>query len=212
LRPQSGCICAWIRPIATAVEVVILQHPREVARAKGTARLLHLSLAHSRLVVGEAFAQAELQGLLSGSSAPGTTLTLLLYPPTPFDSTPGLLAPPVLVADVLHEPALLRLIVLDGSWRESRKLLYLNPLLQALPRLTLRAPPPSRYLIRKAQRSHQLSTLEASCAALAQLEGAAEKFLPLLAAFDGFVAQQLRYSAPGPGPALHCPAPACCRA
>lgn len=87
----------------------------------------------------------------------------------------------------------LRLIVLDGTWRKSRKILYLNPLLQQLPRLSLRDMPASHYRIRRAQAPDQLSTLEATCAALAQLEGDAEKFQPLLAAFDGFVAQQLAY-------------------
>ena len=55
--------------------------------------------------------------------------------------------------------------------------------------------PASHYLIRKAHRPDQLSTLEATCAALAQLEGSAEQFQPLLTAFDGFVAQQLGYLA-----------------
>jgi len=47
-------------------------------------------------------------------------------------------------------PAQLRLVVLDATWRKSRKLLHLHPLLQALPRLPLRDPPPSLYRIRKA--------------------------------------------------------------
>ena len=50
-----------------------------------------------------------------------------------------------------------------------------------------------RYLIRKAHRPGQLSTLEATCAALAQLESDAGQFEPLLSAFDGFVAQQSGY-------------------
>jgi DTW domain-containing protein YfiP len=83
--------------------------------------------------------------------------------------------------------------VLDGTWRKSRKMLYQNPLLQQLPRLALRDMPASRYLIRKAHRSDQLSTLEATCTALMQLEGGVERFQPLLAAFHGFVAQQLGY-------------------
>ena len=50
--------------------------------------------------------------------------------------------------------------------------------------------PAGRYTIRKAHAPGQLSTLEATCAALAQLEGDAARWQPLLAAFDGFVAQQ----------------------
>ena len=55
--------------------------------------------------------------------------------------------------------------------------------------------PTSHYLIRKAHRPDQLSTLEATCAALAQLEGSVERFQPFLTAFDGFVSQQLGYRA-----------------
>ncbi|MGS0757100.1 DTW domain-containing protein [Roseateles sp. GG27B] len=81
--------------------------------------------------------------------------------------------------------------MLDATWRKSRKMLHLNPLLQALPRLALQQPPPSRYTIRRAQQTHQLSTLEATVLALQQLEGAAREasYAPLLTAFDGFVAQ-----------------------
>ena len=69
----------------------------------------------------------------------------------------------------------------------------MNPFLQQLPRLSLDDMPMSNYLIRKAHRPGQLSTLEATCAALAQLEGNAEKYEPLLKAFDGFVAQRLAF-------------------
>jgi DTW domain-containing protein YfiP len=69
-------------------------------------------------------------------------------------------------------------------------MLHLNPMLQQLPRLALHNPPASHYAIRKAHRPHQLSTFEATCHALAQLENTREKYQPLLAAFEGFVMQQ----------------------
>ena len=78
-------------------------------------------------------------------------------------------------------------MVLDGTWRKSRKMLYQNPVLHALPRLPLTQMPASHYLIRKAHAPDQLSTLEASCYALAQL-GATADLLTLLASFDAFVA------------------------
>jgi DTW domain-containing protein len=201
LRAQSTCICQWTTPIAHTAQVLILQHPMEVHNAKGTARLLHLSLAHSRMETGEVFEKAALQAWLSApwpapTSRPGDTQSLpkhavLLYPESPAGDAPGLAIPAALDPAALHAPSPLRLIVLDGTWRKSRKMLYLNPLLQALPRLALRGAPPSRYRIRAAHKPDQLSTLEATCAALAQLEGSAVPFLPLLAAFDGFVAQQM---------------------
>ncbi|MET3129968.1 DTW domain-containing protein YfiP [Oxalobacteraceae bacterium GrIS 1.11] len=187
LRPLQTCICRWITTLPHAVEVVILQHPLEVANAKGSAHLLHLSLPGSILKVGESFAPAELAPLLAGKN------TLLLYPDTADERSLGMAAAPAFDPAWLRQAASLRLVVLDGTWRKSRKMLYLNPLLQQLPRLPLRNTPPSHYLIRKAQAPHQLSTLEATCYALMQLEGETGRLQPLLDAFDGFVAQQLAY-------------------
>jgi DTW domain-containing protein YfiP len=159
------------------VELLILQHPMEVSNAKGSARLLHLSAARSVLAAGEQFETGALQAMLHA----GGRIPILLYPETPGQSAPRL-APAL-----LSQPDRLRLVVLDGTWRKSRKMLHQNPLLQTLPRLPLSALPPSHYLIRKAHAPDQLSTLEAACHALALLDPAAP-VTPLLHAFDAFVA------------------------
>jgi DTW domain-containing protein len=182
LRPQSTCICQWVRPTQHATELLILQHPLEEHHAKNSARLLHLSVPGSRMVVGEMFDDAALQALMSEPR-----YTVLLYPPTDYE---GHTAPAPLDAYQLKDLTKLRLVVLDATWRKSRKMLHLSPALQRLPRLALDEVPAPRYAIRKAHKPGQLSTLEATCAALAQLEGDATRWQPLLAAFDGFVAQQ----------------------
>jgi DTW domain-containing protein YfiP len=176
-RPSRACICRWIAPTGNLTDVLLLQHPLETGHAKNSVRLLELSLARRTVAVGEAFAPDRLERMLAGPAQP-----ILLYP-----DTPGVPSP----AFVFDAGRPLRLVALDATWRKSRKMLALNPALQALPRLTLHAPPPSRYLVRKAHRAGQLSTLEAVCHALAQLENDRDRYLPLLAAFDGFVAEQL---------------------
>jgi DTW domain-containing protein YfiP len=182
LRAQSACICAWVKPTAHEADVLILQHPHEVDHAKNSARLLHMSLPRSRMLAGEAFDETDL-----GDALKGLRYTVLLYPQTPEDEAPAL--------DIaqLKDASRVQLVVLDGTWRKSRKMLHLSPLLRQLPRLSLDDVPASNYLIRKAHKPGQLSTLEATCAALAQLEGSAEKYQPLLKAFEGFVAQQLAF-------------------
>ncbi len=185
LRPQATCLCHLAVPTASACELLILQHPLEVQHAKNSARLLHLSVTGSRIVVGEAFNEAALQALM-----PGPRTTVLLYPPTAYE---GHAAPALLEPSQLQHPETLRLVVLDATWRKSRKMLHLSPGLQRLPRLALDEVPAGRYAIRKAHAPGQLSTLEATCAALAQLERNAERWQPLLAAFDAFVAGQMAY-------------------
>ena len=184
LRPAATCICHLAAPVRSETEVLLLQHPLEVANAKGSARLLHLCLPASRIEVGEQFDPAALAGWLGQ----GGRQPVLLYPDTPGDRSLGIVPPPPYVPG---QPAgALQLVVLDATWRKSRKMLYLNPLLQALPRLPLRDTPPSHYLIRKAHAPDQLSTLEATCYALAQLEQAPHRYDGVIAAFDAFVAQQ----------------------
>ena len=162
--------------------MLILQHPLEVDHAKNSARLLHLSLPRSRMLTGETFNERELSDWLIEPR-----YTVLLYPQTQGDEAPA-------VDTVqIKNPSSVRLVVLDGTWRKSRKMLHLNPLLRQLPRLSLEDAPASNYLIRKAHKPGQLSTLEATCAALAQLESNAEKYQPLLKSFDGCVAQQLAF-------------------
>ncbi|WP_374584735.1 tRNA-uridine aminocarboxypropyltransferase [Pseudoduganella sp.] len=184
LRPAATCICRWAAPVASAAEVLILQHPMEVANAKGSARLLHLCLPGSRIEVGEQFDDGALRAMLGRDGRQ----PVLLYPDTPGDRSLGIAPPPAY--DAALAPHQVQLVVLDATWRKSRKMLYLNPLLQAMPRLPLRDTPPSHYLIRKAHAPDQLSTLEATCYALAQLEGDAYRYDRVIAAFDGFVAQQ----------------------
>lgn len=171
-RPLGACICRWKRPVANTVELLLLQHPREQHEAKGTATLLLLSLARCRVAVGERFDAAA----LLDDGVP----TALLYPASPAEG--GAAGP--------HVAPPQRLILLDATWRKSRKLLIDNPWLRQLPRLALDDLPPSRYApLRRARRAGQLSTLEAGVLALERCEGI--DGTPLLEAFDGFVAEQL---------------------
>jgi DTW domain-containing protein YfiP len=153
---------------------LILQHPSEVLHAKGTARLLHLCLPNSRIVVGEVFDEVTLQALLNA----GGKQAVLLYP-----------------SDCEAPPAGLgventRLVVLDATWQNSRRLLRLNPVLQSLPRVAFKNPAPTRYsAIRIAHAPHQLSTIEATGAMLAQFDSRLNT-QPLMAAFDAFIELQ----------------------
>ena len=169
-RPASTCLCALLPPpLPHATELLILQHPAEARHAKNTTAFLVLGLQSAHLLRGEVFDPA--------LGRPGTAL---LYPGADAAEAGGPGA-----------PVPRRLILLDGSWRQSRRLLAANPWLGELPRLSLPAGP-SRYVIRRAHRPGQWSTLEAGLHALAHLEGPPERFAPLWAAFDSFVAAALK--------------------
>jgi len=183
LRAQSACICAFVRAVQVQAGLLILQHPLEVANAKNSARLLHLCVQDSVLAVGEAFDPVALDTLLHA----GGRTPVLLYPETPGAA---------LALDGAIAPEGLRIVVLDATWRKSRKMLHLNPVLAALPRLALSSMPASNYRIRKAHAPDQLSSLEAAAYALGQVTGDMASVAPLFAAFDGFVQQQAAFVPP----------------
>ena len=184
-RPVRNCICALIYPITNQVDVLILQHPDEAPNSKNTAGLLHLSLKNSQIEIGESFAGEHLNHWLTADQKQ----PLLLYPEIPEYKALGLATPQPPLIPNQFTPDQLRLIVIDATWRKSRKMLYLNRALQSLPRLMLLETPASLYKIRKAHSENQLSTLEASCYALQQLEPQVD-YTPLLKAMGLFVAQQ----------------------
>jgi DTW domain-containing protein YfiP len=186
LRAKITCICHLVSTVNTDIEVLILQHPQEVSETKGTARLLHLSLQNSKLLIGELF-----EDTLWDSQKN----SLLLYPVTPEDHSLGIAAPPVLDIMWLSDLNNIRLIIIDGTWRKSRKILCKNPYLQTLPRLVLDDLPAGQYTIRKARKPHQLSTMKATSAALTQMEGNSAKYEPLNSAFltfNAMLAEQMK--------------------
>jgi DTW domain-containing protein len=194
-RAQTACICHLISKVHSSVEVLILQHPLEVLETKGTARLLHLCLPNSRILAGEEYSE-----IYDGKSLDKIIFTakksILLYPTTAEDHSLGIAAPPELNPAWLNDLKNIRLIIIDGTWRKSRKILCKNPYLQTLPRLVLQDLPQGQYTIRKARKPHQLSTLEASCAALAQLEMNTQKFEPITQTFhefNTFIGKQMKF-------------------
>ena len=174
LRPLTHCLCALIPNLDSRTRVLLLQHPSEVNHALNTARLAALGLNNAQLVVGEVF--DDLPTLLN---VPGYQARLLF---------PGDAAQPLQAYAACDKPLLL--VVPDGTWRKARKLLHLNPLLAALPRVTLAEGEVSRYRLRKAPAPGALSTIEAIVQALQVLE-APRSFEALLKPFEALIEGQI---------------------
>lgn len=174
LRPQTHCLCGLIPSLPSRTRVLVLQHPSEVGHALNTARLAALGLQNAQLQVGEVF-----ENLAQTLNQDGYCACLLF----PSDSATAL--QPYTPADL---PLLL--VVPDGTWRKARKLLHLNPLLAALPRVCLGQATPSRYRLRKAPAEGAVSTLEAVTQALEVLE-APSSFGALLKPFEALIDGQI---------------------
>jgi DTW domain-containing protein YfiP len=187
LRPERVCFCARLPVLETRTRVVFLQHTRERRMPIGTARMAHLSLPNSELHVGIEFAG---DGRIDALCAePGA---FLLFP-----------GPGAKEVTALSPGELRTLVVVDGTWPLARKLIRVNPGLQALPRVMFRPERPGNYRIRKEPAAHCLSTVEAVSEVLGRLEGDVERFHQLLRPFDWMVDTQLSCQAERRGPSRY---------
>ena len=186
-RPEKVCICEFIQSISNAVEVGILQHPTEVKQIKGSAVIARLSLKHCQYWVGESL--ADLPGLVNWLQK--GERVFLLYPEIENQKE----SYRVHTIDTLRKlnNQSIKILVLDGTWRKTYKIMQLNAELRGLNRVELNPINQSQYKIRKQKDSQSLSTVEAIYEVLAQLEDNAGKYQPLLTAFESMQNQQLAF-------------------
>lgn len=172
-RPMVACICQFIVEINNKTAVLVLQHPSEGSQTKGTVALLQHSLNDCRVLVGEDFSNhSQLNELLSQFQ------TLLLYP----SEQASILTINNESSDMQFEQHTeqkkpLLLIIIDGTWKKAYRMFMLSknlhPLTQVcLPEVLANT---GQYSIRKVAKKNALSSLEATCYALALLEGELEQ-------------------------------------
>jgi DTW domain-containing protein YfiP len=150
--PSALCLCVDVPRVETRTRFLVLRHARQANKKSNTAHFAAMALAGATLVdYGDAGPRFDDAGL----DAPGT---VLLFPGGP--TTPP-------------EPRPARVVVVDGSWSQARRMVQRIPALRALPRLSLPGPAPGTRRLRRPPHPEGMSTLEAVAHAVALLEGEA---------------------------------------
>tara|TARA_B100000767_G_scaffold46906_1_gene41589 strand:- start:421 stop:1125 length:705 start_codon:yes stop_codon:yes gene_type:complete len=216
-RPEKACICNFIVKITNEIPVIVLQHPKEENHMKGTVALLSRSLQSCDVIVAENVdlvekfddLQKKRQLVLLYPSEQATMLSALTMPNCVYTEQNNV------EAGNKFKP--LSLVIIDGTWKKAYRMFTLSKKLQGLPQVCL---PKSiacsgNYSIRKVAKKNALSSLEATCYALAMLESAdneteagttviapnfAGNYQPLLEKFKQFNLFQLSFRPDYPAP------------
>ncbi|MFC6633989.1 tRNA-uridine aminocarboxypropyltransferase [Microbulbifer taiwanensis] len=178
-RPPKVCYCSALVHIANRIKVLIIQHPLEQKHPFNTGRMAQLCLDNSELVVTESLSEAELGRLLAPRSA-------LLYP-----SLDWLPMVERVETGTPQARGLEQLVVIDASWRKSKKMLHLQPVLQWLPRVSFEGELRSNYRVRRSSLPNSLSTLESIVVAMGALEPE-QDFSGMLGPFEMMISLQKR--------------------
>lgn len=183
-RPEKACICAFSVHINNHIHVVILQHPSEIKQSKGTVSLLHQSLMHCEVIVGENFTDNNIFTTLL--SYYGDNIALLFPSEDAIEINFSSHNRASITAETCDNKHIECIIILDGTWKKAYKMFMVNPCLHKVKHLVLPEGIESLYHIRKTKKNNALSSLEACCYALARLEDNEKKYQPMLEGFIKF--------------------------
>ncbi|NDC37562.1 MAG: DTW domain-containing protein [Proteobacteria bacterium] len=175
-------MCGLIASFSAHVNTLVLQHPNERRKYYSTAKLLSTAVTNCTVMRGVEFDPEHLARITAGQNC------YLLYPSRE-------------ARDCSEVPLSNQetIIVVDGTWREAAKIVFRNPFLQSLPRLSFKEELQSRYRIRKQPKQGCLSTIESVAHLLkrnALVSGAAEsvpRYDSLLEGFERMIAQQVAF-------------------
>jgi len=165
------CICPHLPVVQTKTRVLLVRHERESWKSTGTARVAGLAMPNLQFVDFD----DDPKGV--NEKLPVLDDAVLLFPcETP---APWLETPPK------------TLVVLDGTWRQTRRMFTKLPRLHPLPRVQLDTPAASVLRLRDTSFEEGRSTLEAVAEALGRLEGEGVRDA-LLRVHEDFVERVLR--------------------
>lgn len=155
------CFCEHIPRIDLATRVIVIAFKRELLAPSNTGRLATLALSNSCLLArGDQDRPYDLDDHL----LPGRP-SIVLFP------AEGAAEMSTASLSLFEKP--LNLIVPDGNWRQTSKMIRRDPGMADLPRMTLPVGAPSAYRIRTERKTEGLATIEAIARALGIIDGAA---------------------------------------
>ena len=170
----SPCFCTQRKAATSKVDFVLIYHRNEVLKPTNTGRL-----------IADCFPANTWACTWHRTQVPKPLLELLNNPARQ----------PVLVFPGEHNPTLSTtpnvdekrrlLVVLDGTWKQARKMYLQSPWLHSIPAMSLTNQDLSLYGLRQAPNNQQLATVEAVGQALAGLQKHEESQL-LANYFNGF--------------------------
>ena len=186
-RPKKVCFCSHLVNLNNKTKVLIIQHPKEVGHPFNTGEIVALCLSNVELAVAEILDENLIDKIRNFNS-------VLLYPDRNKDTELDSDAASDGLISETNNREVEQLVVLDASWRKSKRMLFANSCLQKLPRLSLDGYEKSQYHIRRTATKGALSTIESITHALSMIEPD-NNFEPLLKPFYQMIKIQKRYQA-----------------
>ena len=161
--PDRACICEYRESFSADVEFWLLTHAYETYKPTNTGRLIRACLPDTKEIIWHSRTDP---GEVLGALLDDERYQPILIFPESDDYVARMIDKPA-GPESGRKPAL---IILDGTWRQARRMFRHSTYLQHLPVMSLHRGRPSSYALRKSLHENQLCTAEVAIAMLEQLD------------------------------------------
>ncbi len=160
-RPESSCMCRYIKPFDTDTKFVILMHPKEFKKVKNnTGHFTHQSLKNSELFVGVDFSDHNrINEIISSHKS------FILFP-----SEDAINLSKADVKDINTTDKNMAIFVIDSTWACTKKMFTQSKNLQKLQHISFNTSRVSQYQIKEQPQENYLSTIESTLVVLELLD------------------------------------------
>nr|WP_269783552.1 DTW domain-containing protein [Marinibactrum halimedae] len=164
------CLCQWRLTANSPVDFILILHRKEVLKPTNTGRLIADTFPKHTYVFEWNRTEPPV-ALLQLLQSPERDCRLI-FPKTDMDNTAE--SSPMNNSNIGHKKRT-TLVILDGSWREAKKMYAKSPWLKSVPLLDIgesikQHQASNQYTLRQAPKEQQLSTVEAMILAIHALE------------------------------------------
>ena len=164
-RPQTSCMCSFMKPFHTEHMFVFLMHPMEFKKEKnGTGRLAHLQLTNSKIIIGIDYTKdKEVNKLIDQYDT-----AFILYPGDDAINISSGEGSYAFKSQTQSKPSLF--FIIDGTWPCAKKMLKLSKNLQSLQKISFDTNIKSDFIIKQQPNKLCLSTIESLNVFLSELK------------------------------------------
>ncbi len=160
---EQLCLCDYQPDIESKARFLILVSDSEIFKPSNTGRLIADSIKNTEVYL---WSRTEPDEQLLQTLSNPELFPIVVFPDEYVDNKERVITN--LETEIQKKNKQPLFVVLDGSWREARRMFRRSPYLDLLPVLSVNPENISEYLMRKSQNEQHLSTAEVSALVLEQ--------------------------------------------
>ncbi|WP_440905577.1 tRNA-uridine aminocarboxypropyltransferase [Catenovulum sp. SX2] len=168
--PLFACICQWKTTVKCELDVILIMHTDEILKPSNSGHLISEVLGENCHLFEWSRTEPE-EKLLHLLNDKERQYAILFPPPLEQarqPSRPITIAPTINKIKAQSPQKKLTLVVLDGTWRQCKRMFNQSQWLYHIPCFNLDVSQQAQYKLRKSAEVHQLATAEAAALAFSQ--------------------------------------------